>query len=46
MTYQFLCKYFSGTLAAVLTVLWFSFLAIAMFALSVYGEDAFIYINF
>ncbi len=46
MTYHFLCKLFNSKIAAWITVLWFAFLFIAMFALSAYREDAFLYLNF
>jgi hypothetical protein len=46
MTYKFLCRYFKPRVAAWLTVTWFALLLIVMFALSVFSEESFIYINF
>ena len=46
MTYRFFCRFFKPRMAAWLTVTWFALLLVAIFALSSYAEDEFIYINF
>jgi hypothetical protein len=46
MTYQFFCRFFRPKVAVWISTVWFALLLIAIFALSAYREEAFIYINF
>ena len=46
MTYQFLCRFFNKRIAAVLAIIWFALILIAIFVFSAFGEDEFQYMNF